>query len=107
MIKYANVLDMRFVGRVLHNFTFHDNFVRFYYVHCLWRDVEEIMQITCPAYHVHPMTSKFALTDSYITLSIPEAGETAETPVKRYCNTGKVPIRTQKRPYPVKIIIFY
>ena len=36
------------------------------------------------------------------TLSIPEAGETAETPVKRYCNIGKVPIRTQKRPYPVR-----
>ena len=24
----------------------------------------------------------------HITLSIPEAGETAEAPVKRYCNTG-------------------
>ena len=32
-----------------------------------------------------------------ITLSIPEAGETAETPVKRYRNTGKVPIRTQNQ----------
>ena len=31
------------------------------------------------------------------TLSIPEAGETTETPVKRYCNTGKVPIRTQNQ----------
>ena len=31
------------------------------------------------------------------TLSIPEAGETAETPVKRYRNTGKVPIRTQNQ----------
>ena len=31
------------------------------------------------------------------TLSIPEAGKTAETPVKRYCNTGKVPIRTQNQ----------
>ena len=39
---------------------------------------------------------------SMVTLSIPEAGETAETPVKRYYNTGKVPIRTQKRPYPVR-----
>ena len=25
MIKYANVFDMRFIGRVLHYFTFHDN----------------------------------------------------------------------------------
>ena len=33
----------------------------------------------------------------YITLSIPEAGETVETPVKRYCNIGKVPIRTQNQ----------
>ena len=40
------------------------------------------------------------------TLSIPEAGETAETPVKRYRNTGKVPIRTQKRPYPVRNYYF-
>ena len=40
------------------------------------------------------------------TLSIPEAGETAETPVKRYRNTGKVPIRTQKCPYPVRNYYF-
>ena len=40
------------------------------------------------------------------TLSIPEAGEMAETPVKRYCNTGKVPIRTQKRPYLVRNYYF-
>ena len=40
MIKYANVFDMRFIGRVLHNFTFHDNFGRFSYVHGLQRDVE-------------------------------------------------------------------
>ena len=40
------------------------------------------------------------------TLSIPEAGEMAETPVKRYCNTGKVPIRTRKRPYPVRNYYF-
>ena len=66
MIKYANVLDMRFIGRVLHNFTFHHNFARFSYVHGLPRDVEEIMQITNPAFHVHPMSSKFALTDSYM-----------------------------------------
>ena len=39
-------------------------------------------------------------------LSIPEAGETAETPVKRYRNTGRVPIRTQKRPYPVRNYYF-
>ena len=41
-----------------------------------------------------------------LTLSIPEGGETAETPVKRYCNTGKVLIRTQKRPYPVRNYYF-
>ena len=66
MIKYAHVFDMRFIGRVLHNFTFHDNFVRFSDVHGLPRDVEEIMQITCPAFHVHPISSKFELTDSYM-----------------------------------------
>ena len=66
MIKYANVLDMRFIDRVLHNFTFHDNFACFSYVHGLPRDVEEIMQITCPAFHVHTMASKIALTDSYM-----------------------------------------
>ena len=66
MIKYANVFDMRFIGRVLHNLTFHDNFARFSYVHVLPRDVEEIMRITCPAFHVHPMSSKFALTDAYM-----------------------------------------
>ena len=42
----------------------------------------------------------------YNTLPIPEAGETAETLVKRYCNKGKVPIRTQKRTYPVRIYYF-
>ena len=31
------------------------------------------------------------------TLAIPEADEIAETPVKRYCNTSKVPIRTQNQ----------
>ena len=56
MIKYANVLDMRFIGRVLQNFTFHDNFARFSYVHGLPRDVEEIMQIPDHAFHVHPMS---------------------------------------------------
>ena len=66
MTKYVHVFDMRFIGRVLHNFTFHDNFACFSYVHGLPRDVEEIMQITCPAFHVHPMSSKFALTDSYM-----------------------------------------
>ena len=70
MIKYANVSNMRFFsGRVLHNVTFHDNFARFSYVHGLPRDVEEIMQITCPAFHVHPMSSKCALTDSYMYLN--------------------------------------
>ena len=64
MIKYANVFDMGFIGRVLHNFTFHDNFARFSYVHGLPRAVEEIVQITCPAFHVHPMSSKFGFADS-------------------------------------------
>ena len=63
MIKYANVFDVRFIGRVLHNITFHGNFARFSYVLGLPRDVAEIMQITCPAIHVHTMSSKFALTD--------------------------------------------
>ena len=49
---------------------------------------------------------KIASENSNYTLSIPEAGETAETPVKRYCNSGKVPIRTQKRPYPVRNYYF-
>ena len=66
MIKYANVFDMRFIGRVLHNFSFHDNFACFSCVQDLQRDVEEIMQITCPASHVYPMSSKVALTDSYM-----------------------------------------
>ena len=66
MIKYAYVFDMCFIGRVLHNFTCHDNFACFSFVHGLPRDVKEIMQITCPAIHVHPMSSKFALTDSYM-----------------------------------------
>ena len=66
MIKYANVLDIRFIGGVLHKFTFYDNFARFSYVIGLPRDVAEIMQITCPVFHVHPMSSKFALTDLYM-----------------------------------------
>ena len=41
MIKYAHAFDMRFIGRVLHNFTFHDNFAHFSYVHGLSRDAEE------------------------------------------------------------------
>ena len=49
---------MHFIGRVLHNFTFHDNFARFSYVHVLLGGVEEIMQITCPAFHVHPISTK-------------------------------------------------
>ena len=47
----------------------------------------------------------FKLGTDNSTLSIPEAGETAETTVKRYRNTGKVP-RTQKRPYPVRNYYF-
>ena len=66
MIKYAHVFDMRFIGRVYHNFTLNDNFARFSDVHGLPRDVEEVMQITCPAFHVYPMSSKFALADSYM-----------------------------------------
>ena len=66
MIRYANVFDMRLIGRVWHIFTFHDNFARFSYVHGLSRDVQEIMLITSPAFHVHPMSPKFALTDSYM-----------------------------------------
>ena len=66
MIKYAHVFYMRFIGRALHNFTFHDNFSRFSDVHGLPRDVQEIIQITCPTINVHPMSSKFALTDSYM-----------------------------------------
>ena len=50
---------------------------------------------------------KHTIRESYdSTLSIPEVGETAETPVKRNCNTGKVPIRTQKRPFPVRNYYF-
>ena len=66
MIKYAHIFYMLFIGRVLHTFTIHDNFARFSYVHGLPRDVEEIMQITWPAFHVNPMSSNFALTDSYM-----------------------------------------
>ena len=66
MINNANVFDMRFIGRVLHNFTFHDDFARFSYVHGLPHDVEEIIQISCPAFHCTPMSSKFAFTDSYM-----------------------------------------
>ena len=50
MIKYVHVFDMRSIGRVLHNFTFHDNFAHFSDVQGLPRDFEEIMQITCPAF---------------------------------------------------------
>ena len=67
MIKCAHVFDMRFIGRVLRNFTFLDNFAPFSYVHGLPRDVEEIMQIACPVFHVHPVILKFALSDSYVT----------------------------------------
>ena len=66
MIKYANVFDMRVIGRIIHNFTFHGNLAHFSYVDGLPSEVEENMQITCPAFHVHPMPSKFALNDSYM-----------------------------------------
>ena len=66
MIKYAHAFDMRSIGRVLHNFIFHDSFACFSYVHCLPSDVEEIIQNACPAFHAHPMSSKFALADSYM-----------------------------------------
>ena len=66
MIKYAKFLISVFIGRVLHNVTFHDNFAHFSYVDGLPRDVEEIMEITCPVFHVHPMSSKLALTDLYM-----------------------------------------
>ena len=66
MIKYANIFDMRLIGRVLHNYTLHEEFARISYVHGLPRDVEESMQITCPALHVHPMSSKSALIDLYM-----------------------------------------
>ena len=66
MIKYVHISDMRFIGRVLHNITFHENFARFSYVHGLPRDAKEIMQTTWPAFIVHPMSSNFALTDSYM-----------------------------------------
>ena len=64
MIKYAHVFDMRFIGRVSYNFTFHDNFARFSDVHGLPRDVEEIMQIMCLHSTWNPCQSKFALADS-------------------------------------------
>ena len=66
MIKYAHVFDMRFIGRVLHNFNFRDNFACFSYVHGLPREVEEIMQIRRPAFHIQHLSSEFALTDSYM-----------------------------------------
>ena len=62
---------------------------------CMWED-KCAYQCTTPLLSLH----------SYYTLSIPEAGETVETPVKRYRNTGKVPIRTQKHPYPVRNYYF-
>ena len=67
IIKYAKV---RFIGRVLQNFTFHDHFALFSYVHGLQRDVYEIMPITCPAFHVQPMSSRFTLSDSYMYQNI-------------------------------------
>ena len=37
--QICECFDIRFIGRVLHNFTFHDNFARFSYVHDLLGDV--------------------------------------------------------------------
>ena len=51
---------------VFDTLTFHVHFVRFSYVHGLARDVKEIMPITCSAFYVKPMTSKFALFDLYM-----------------------------------------
>ena len=56
---------MSFIGRGLHNFTFNANFALFLRPRFA-SNVEEIMQIKCPAFHVHPMSSNFALTDSYM-----------------------------------------
>ena len=61
MIENAHVFDIRLIGRVLHNFTFHDNFSRFSDVHGLPHDVEEIIQITCAAFHGHPISSKICI----------------------------------------------
>ena len=47
-------------------FHFYYNFARFSFVFGLPRDVEEIMQITYPSFHVHLMSSKFALADLYM-----------------------------------------
>ena len=69
MIKYAKVFDKRFIGRVIHNFTFHYLFARFSYVLDLQRDVKEIMPITCPAFHVQPMLSKFTHVPKQINRS--------------------------------------
>ena len=65
MIKYAHVFDMRFIGHVKYNFTFHDHFARFSDIHGSPRDVKEIIQIMCPAFHVHPMSSKGSRSKSY------------------------------------------
>ena len=66
MVKYANVFDVRFLGRVLHSITFHGDFARFSYVHSLPRDIKESMPITCQAFHAQTMPSKLALFDSYM-----------------------------------------
>ena len=39
-------------------------------------------------YPRHLNTATLIFKSRKYTLSIPEAGETAEAPVKRYCNTG-------------------
>ena len=50
MIQCANVFDKHFICRVIYIFTFYGNFARFSYVIGWPRDVEEIMQITYPAF---------------------------------------------------------
>ena len=66
MIKYAEVFDMRLIGHVLHDFTYHTHFGRFSYAYCLPCDILEIMPIMCPEFDMQAMSSKFALFDWYM-----------------------------------------
>ena len=66
MIKYGKAFDVCFIGRVLHDFTFHDQFVciflrAFLTLMVLPRDAEETMQR-----FVQPMSFNFTLFDSYM-----------------------------------------
>ena len=56
--QISEVFDMSFVCCALHNFTLHDHFEHFSYVHGLLRGVP----ITCPAFHVQFVSPKFALS---------------------------------------------